>query len=260
MTAPHVTSPRREPRPYVTLSSAMSIDGYLDTALPPRLMLSNAADFDRVDGLRAANDAILVGARTIRKDDPRLLVRSEDRRSLRASAGRSRLPWKVTVTATGDLDPCSAFFTLGDTRKLVYCPSPARATLRRRLGSLATVVGLGDEVTMAGLLADLGERGVRSLMVEGGGMVLTQFLASGLADELHLVVAPFFVADEQAPRLVRNGAFPWMADHRVRLLEARPIGDVVFVRYGLSERCVDESVVASPGVRPASMFSAEIRA
>ncbi|WP_243062832.1 dihydrofolate reductase family protein [Humibacter sp. RRB41] len=259
MTAPRMTS-RREPRPYVTLSSAMSIDGYLDTALPPRLMLSNAADFDRVDELRAENDAILVGARTIRKDNPRLLVRSEDRRGLRASAGRSRLPWKVTVTATGDLDPCSAFFVVGDTRKLVYCPSSVQGTLHRRLGSLASVVGLGEDVTMIDLLSDLCERGVQSLMVEGGGMVHTQFLASGLADELQLVVAPFFVADEQAPRLVRNGAFPWTADHRARLVEVRPIGDVVLLRYGLSERCVEESKIASPRVRPASVFSAGIRA
>ena len=90
-------------RPYVILSAAMSIDGYLDTASPPRLALSNAADFDRVDEVRAHCDAILVGARTVRADNPRLLVRSEERRSRREAEGLSPSPWKVTVTATGCL-------------------------------------------------------------------------------------------------------------------------------------------------------------
>jgi len=46
-------------------------------------------------------------------------------------------------------------------------------------------------------------------MVEGGGMVHTQFLTDNLADELQLVVAPFFVGDSRAPRFVRDGLFPW---------------------------------------------------
>ena len=49
-------------RPYTLLSCGMSIDGYLDGATPRRLLLSNDADFDRVDAVRAACDAILVGA------------------------------------------------------------------------------------------------------------------------------------------------------------------------------------------------------
>ena len=87
--------------PYVTLSSAISLDGYLDTAGPPRLTLSNAVDLDRVDAVRARNDAILVGARTVRRDNPRLLVRSPSRQLRREESGLPRSPWKVTVTATG---------------------------------------------------------------------------------------------------------------------------------------------------------------
>ena len=56
---------------------------------------------------------------------------------------------------------------------------------------------------------DLGARGVQRLMVEGGGKVHTQFLTDNLADELQLVVAPFFVGDSRAPRFVSDGRFPW---------------------------------------------------
>ena len=73
-------------------------------------------------------------------------------------------------------------------------------------------------------------------MVEGGGRVLTQFLTSGLADELHLVVAPLFVGDSRAPRVVGNGQFPWTGRQRARLAGVRQIGDVVLLRYALSER------------------------
>src|SRR5882757_5765815 len=84
--------------PYVLLSCAMSVDGYIDDATPERLLLSNAADFDRVDGERAASDAIVVGANTIRRENPRLLVRSPARRRERAAAGRPPSPAKVTLT------------------------------------------------------------------------------------------------------------------------------------------------------------------
>ena len=75
-------------RPYITLSCAMSIDGYLDSESPRRLAMSNAADFDRVDQLRAESDAVMIGASTVRRDDPRLLVRSEERRMMRVAFGQ----------------------------------------------------------------------------------------------------------------------------------------------------------------------------
>src|SRR5258705_6749148 len=74
-------------RPYTLLSCGMSIDGYLDGATEERLLLSNEADLDRVDEVRAACDAILVGAGTVRQDNPRLLVRSPARREARGAPG-----------------------------------------------------------------------------------------------------------------------------------------------------------------------------
>jgi 5-amino-6-(5-phosphoribosylamino)uracil reductase len=76
-------------------------------------------------------------------------------------------------------------------------------------------------------------------MVEGGGVVHTQFLADDLVDELQLVVAPFFVGDSSAPRFVADGRFPWNADRRATLAEVRQIGDVVLLRYALSPRFRD---------------------
>jgi 5-amino-6-(5-phosphoribosylamino)uracil reductase len=209
----------------------MSIDGYIDDATEERLLLSNDADFDRVDQVRAGCDAILVGANTIRRDNPRLLVRSPARRRSEA------LPVKVTLTTQGDLDPAAAFFATGAVPKFVYCASPAVQKARERLAGVATVLDGGDPVDLSGVLADLAARGVRRLLVEGGSGVHTGFLTAGLADELHLVVAPFFVGDRRAPRFVGDGKFPWHAGRRATLLQAEQIDDVVLLRYALSDRC-----------------------
>lgn len=227
-------------RPYTLLSCSMSLDGYLGGATDERLLLSNDADFDRIDEVRAGCDAILVGAATVRKDNPRLLVREARRRSARAAAGLPPSPAKVTVTARGDLDPRANFFTAGDTEKLVYCSTDAVAAARGRLGPVATVIDAGHAPRRIRRVGeDLHDRGVRRLMVEGGGSMHTQFLTSGLADELQLVVAPFFVGDSRARRFVDDGRFPWCPEHRARLVEARPIGDVVLLRYALSDRFAD---------------------
>jgi len=223
-------------RPYTLLSCGVSLDGYLNAASDERLLLSNEADLDRVDAVRAGCDAILVGAATVRNDNPRLLVRSPLRREERVSRGASPTPMKVTVTGTADLDPCADFFAVGDADKLVYCARRSVPVARQRLGCVATVVDGGPRLDMARVSEDLYARGVRRLMVEGGGTLHTQFLTSGLADELHLVVAPLFVGDSKARRFVSDGQFPWNADRRATLAEVRRIDDVVLLRYALSAR------------------------
>ena len=134
-------------RPYTLLSCGMSIDGYLDSTDAARLRLSNAADFDRVDAERARCDAILVGAATVRNDNPRLLVRSSARRTERVSRG---LPG---ITGQGHAHPagrpgrnCRLLHDgrLGQDRLL---PRPAAEDVRARLGAVATVVDTGPAET-----------------------------------------------------------------------------------------------------------------
>ena len=226
-------------RPYTILSCSISLDGFLDGGTSERLVLSNAADLERVDAVRAESDAILVGAATVRNDNPRLLVRQPALRRRRLTAGLPESPMKVTLTQRVHLDPGSNFFRTGEGEKLVYCASAALPLATRRLGAVATVVDGGEHVEVDRLAGDLHDRGVRRLMVEGGGLVHTQFLTSGVADELQLVVAPFFVGTARAHRFVGEGRFPWHSGHRARLAEARQIADVVLLRYALSDRFED---------------------
>jgi 5-amino-6-(5-phosphoribosylamino)uracil reductase len=223
-------------RPYTVLSCSMSIDGYIDGATESRLLLSNDLDFDRVDEVRAGVDAILVGATTVRNDNPRLLVRDPARRLRRRERGLPEHPVKVTVTERGLLDPSRRFFADDGSHKLVYAGSRVAPVLRERLGDRCEVVDGGEPVRMAELAGDLRRRGIHRLMVEGGGAVHTQFLADDLADELQLVVAPFFVGEPGARRFVGEGRFPWHPGRRADLAETRQLGDVVLLRYALSDR------------------------
>lgn len=218
-------------RPYVLLSAAMSIDGYLDDSSDTRLMLSTEADFDRVDEVRAGVDAILVGASTIRRDNPRLLIRSSRRQEQRIWRGKAAHPMKVTLTGSADLDVTARFFTLGDSEKLVYARDPAVPALRKALGNVAIIMGAGDPIDLVAMLDDLGKRNVQRLMVEGGGTVHTQFLSAGLVDEIQVVIAPFFIGDHGAPRFVQPGRFPHDPEHPLTLAETRQMGDVVLLRY-----------------------------
>ena len=223
-------------RPYTVLSCCVSLDGYLDNGDEHRLLLSSDADLDRVDAVRASCDAILVGAATVRNDNPRLLVRQQVRRDQRVAQGLPPSPIKVTVTEHGNLDPGANFFAVGQGEKLVYCVSAAARRARERLGSAATVVDGGSAIDMRWVSEDLHERGVRRLMVEGGGKVHTQFLTGDLADELHLAMAPFFVGDSRARRFVGDGRYPWGPDRRATLADTQRYDDVVLLRYSLSPR------------------------
>ena len=213
------------------LSCAISVDGYLDAPGPERLVLSGDADLDRVDSERAQSDAILVGAGTIRRDDPRLLIRAPERRAARAAAGLAEHPAGVTLTASGDLDPGARFFTLAaGADRLVYCPAPLVPGLRARLAGRARVIAIPPPGLPA-VLADLYRRGMRRLLVEGGARLSREFLAAGLVDELELAVAPFFVGAATAPRFAGPALYPHGPRRPMRLADVRRLDEIVLLRY-----------------------------
>lgn len=274
-----MTEPVRIQRPYVLLSVATSLDGFIDDASSDRLLLSNAEDFDRVDEVRASVDAILLGAGAIRADNPRVVVQSEPRRAARLAAGKPEHPHKVTITGTGHLDPGLRWFSTGGER-LVYTTDHGAARLVPSVGRTASVVSLGPTIDLADLLDDLGQRGVGRVMVEGGEQLNTGLLAAGLVDEVHVAIAPLLVGE--GPRFVSSRRFPWATDTRWKLAGTETLGDVVVLQYlldvprrhdlfwleraiDLADRCppsdtafsVGAYIVAEDGTELASGYSRE---
>jgi 5-amino-6-(5-phosphoribosylamino)uracil reductase len=222
-------------RPYTIVSCAVSLDGYLDDTSPDRLVLSGPQDLDEVDALRSRADAILVGAGTVRADNPRLLVRQPARVAAREADGRPPHPLRVTVTASGDLDPAARFFA-GPGTPLVYCATAAVAATRKNLGGKAVVVDAGAEPSLTAVLHDLyQERSVRTLLAEGGSAVLRGLLAANLANELRVAVAPFFVGDGQAPRFALPAHYPQTAANPMTLASVRRLDNLAVLHYRLTD-------------------------
>ncbi|MEV4644449.1 dihydrofolate reductase family protein [Saccharopolyspora sp. NPDC049357] len=217
-------------RPYVLLSVAVSADGYIDDVDPQRFPLSNATDFDHVDQVRAESDAILLGAGTVRRDDPRLLVRSPRRCAERTARGLPEHPLKVVVSGSGDLDPASRLWQRGGD-KLVYTTDDGARAARDSVGELAEIASLGAEIDFAALVDDLADRGVEQLMVEGGTCIHTEFLKAGLADEIRMAIAPMLIGQAGAPRFLNPDSFPGGPARRFHLEDVIRLGDVAVLRY-----------------------------
>lgn len=169
----------------VTLSAAVTADGYMDDGSPERLIISTPGDWDEVYRLRAAHDAILAGAETLRRDDPSLLVRDEAVRMRRMQAGLKPDIAKVTLTRSGALSPDLRFFTAGDAVRYVFSPKEIAG-----FQNIATVISTDEAITAKYIVTQLEKRGVERLMVEGGAQVLRMFLDEGMADTLRLAVNP----------------------------------------------------------------------
>lgn len=179
----------------VCVSVALSGDGCMDDRSSRRLMLSTPADWREVMRLRAWADAILVGAETVRCDNPSLTVRDETLRGERLAAGRPADPAKVTLSRTLRLDPASNFFTAGTAPRIVFTDNAAATPL----AAAAEVVRCPD-LSAARIVTELEKRGIQRLLVEGGPRTLDLFLRAGLVDTLRIAVNPaVHVGDPAAP-------------------------------------------------------------
>ncbi len=209
-------------RPHVILSFAMSLDGYIDDASAKRRVLSSDQDFAAVYALRATCDAVIVGAGTIRKDDPRLITLDDELAQKRLDAGKPADPTKVTVTASGELNPDAKFFQWGDGEKVVYCNKTAATSLAQTVGDRAAVRAL-DELTLTSILCDLSANGHRRVMVEGGQHVITAAITEQVVDQIRLAIAPIIIGDESAPRFV-TGPVAEPFGHRFQLVKCEDVG------------------------------------
>ena len=172
-------------RPFVIAKCGMSLDGRLTAPPSSGRWLTSAASRRHAQRLRAQVDAILVGAETIRADDPRLTAR--DTRG-------ARQPWRVVLSRSGSL--------------------PAKARIFTDRFAYRTMVF--REMELDGLLRELGSKEITSLLIEGGGEILGQALDQHLIDKVQLYVAPILTggpivafagagvsSTAQAPRLDR---------------------------------------------------------
>jgi len=192
-------------RPYVIMNAAMTLDGKIATREGDS-RISCPEDLDRLHRLRARVDAILVGAGTVLSDDPSLTVRR----------ARGRNPLRVVVDGRARI-PLTARVLDGSSKTLVAVSrrAPRRAVSRRaprrkveELRKRAEVLEMGGgEVDLPRLLEELGRRGVRRVLLEGGSTLNWHMLSLGLVDEVRVAISPRIVGGEGAKTLVGGKGF-----------------------------------------------------
>lgn len=131
-------------------------------------------------------DAIMVGAETVRRDNPSLITRSPECAKIRKKQKRAPHPIKVTITSSGNLDPHAAFFTEGETEKIVLAKGDAKLDPAIELSS--TVIRFQEDWWPA-LECALAERGAESLMIEGGAQLIHHALDERIADHWRVAVS-----------------------------------------------------------------------
>ncbi len=197
-------------RPLVTLSYAQSLDGSIASRRGQATAISGPDSLKFTHDLRAAHDAILIGIDTVLSDDPLLNVR--------LATGKD--PQVVVLDSSLRL-PLQAKLLTSKQKPWVFCIAEADVQSQKDLEAIGVRVerqaANSKWVDLPQMLARLDELGIGSLMVEGGGRVISSFLAAGLADRAMVTIAPIYLNGYKIPQQGSNkdGAMPRMKDVQI---------------------------------------------
>lgn len=190
-------------RPYVIISAAMSIDGKLATRTG-RSNLSSKRDLIRVHKLRKTVDAILVGKNTISIDDPLLTVRYV----------KGKNPIRIILDSKGSLSPKSRVIeTAKKIPTMLVVSENAPRKVERFISKGVEVIRCGkNKINLKKLLQILGKRGIKRIIVEGGGTTNWYFFKEKLVDEITITIAPYVIGGSTAISLVEGDGFEEIPD------------------------------------------------
>jgi riboflavin-specific deaminase-like protein len=214
-------------RPWVSLNAAATLDGRIAGADRRRFTLSSREDRRRMAALRNEADAVIIGAGTLRAEDPPPFVREQKR------PGRDRktpFTW-VILTRTLDLPTRSRLLRSREVRVVVAAPQGSRPAADPALGPRVEVWRVGrEEVDPTALLERLAGAGAKRVVLEGGAKTNFAFLAAGLVDEIFVTLCPFVLGGLKAPTLADGPGFAGGA-LRLDLLGLERRADEIFLHY-----------------------------
>jgi 2,5-diamino-6-(ribosylamino)-4(3H)-pyrimidinone 5'-phosphate reductase len=222
-------------RPFVSINMAMTADGKITSALREEPAFASRHDKKTMDRLRAEADAVLVGAGTLRADDPPLHVRDPEMKAHRRALGKPDGLVNVLVTASARVNPGSRFFT-GPVavERIVATVLDAPAENLAGLAKVAEVWTIGrGRVDLHELLRRLKARGIERLLVEGGGELNWGFVRDDLFDELYVTIAPALLGGRDAPTPCEGEGLTMVGQRRLRLIAADVKDGEIFCHYAV---------------------------
>lgn len=214
-------------KPYVILNSAMTLDGKIATKTGSS-EISGQEDLIRVHQLRKELDSIMVGINTVLKDDPRLTVH-------KVPSEKSDNPLRVVVDskARTPLD----FRVLNDEAPTLIAVTQKAAkekvkALMDKANNVEVILAGENRVDLTILMNELAQRGIRSLMLEGGSTLNFSMLQEGLVDEVRACVAPMIAGGIKAKSLVGGDGVDYMKDaFKLKLKKNYRLGKDLILEY-----------------------------
>jgi riboflavin-specific deaminase-like protein len=202
----------------------MSCDGKISTSTRARVQLGSAADRRLLERLRGDADAAIIGAGTLRFEDPALVLRDPALAEARLSRTGARHPVNVVVCTALDFTAESlAFFHEAGVRRLVYTTRRAPAPALERTARYAEVVCVGTDsngrVALPEVMTDLVGRGAGHVLLEGGGALNFSMFNDDLVDECWLTICPLIVGGRASPTVADGRGFGEDAFRRATLIE-----------------------------------------
>jgi riboflavin-specific deaminase-like protein len=218
-------------RSHVIVNMAVSVDGRINSRRREHFHLGSEHDRRLMDELRARADAVIVGAGTARHDGHPMVIRYADLLARRTATRKA--PHPVNVVLSGDLNlPLRPIFTSQKTTRIVFTTRRAPAARIRRFSRVAEVVVLpGSTPSPRAVVAELRKRGLRKLILEGGGEVHFAFAKAGLVDEWYITVTPRLIGGRSAPSFLDGDGFLKRNHLALRLVSLRRVGDEIFLCY-----------------------------
>ncbi len=209
-------------KPYVILSAAMSVDGKIATRKGKSKFSSNK-DLARVHRLRGSVDAILVGRNTVSVDNPSLTVRHAKGRN----PIRIILDPKATISSSSKIVKTSKKIP---SMAIVSEIAPARRTSLLVKKGLEVIRCGKIKIDLKKLLSILARRGIRKILIEGGGTTNWYFLKEKLVDEIIITITPYVVGGKEAISLVEGHGFENIS-YPLKLKQVKKVGNEIVLHY-----------------------------
>jgi riboflavin biosynthesis pyrimidine reductase len=220
--------PRNDLRPAVRINMIVSVDGGTSWNGVSGA-LGGSADKALFNVLRSLTDVVLVASATMRVEQYGPVVLGSKIQDTRRERGQTPIPRIAVVSRTCQLDWSTPFFTAASERPIVFTVSSATEADRTRAAKVAEVIIAGeDDVDLPGAIAELGSRGVKSVLAEGGPTLNGELARAGLLDELCVTISPL-LASGDAKRIIAGSTLDTLQPLDLRSICEED--DYLFLRY-----------------------------